>query len=170
MTEADPSARNGAPGAASSAARNTARSAARERQSHVRHDLRSPLAVMYPLLSLLLGETAGELTPRQREYLETMERNVERLEGLLVSAMESGWMDFSAAPAEPSAVSLHQVAEEAIALVHRGGSADQEIRVDGAALRAVTGFDRWRRNRSSARARCVVCAFSLPSRAMRAIS
>jgi len=127
MTEADPSARNGAPGAASSAAR----SAARERQSHVRHDLRSPLAVMYPLLSLLLGETAGELTPKQREYLETMERNVERLEGLLVSAMESGWMDFSAAPAEPSAVSLHQVAEEAIVLALRDGSGDLEIRVSG---------------------------------------
>jgi len=133
MTEADPSARDGGLGAAHGVAGSAARSAARERQSHVRHDLRSPLAVMYPLLSLLLGETAGELTPRQREYLETMERNVERLEGLLVSAMESGWMDFSAAPAEPSAVSLHQVAEEAIALVHRGGSADQEIRVYGAA-------------------------------------
>src|SRR5664280_866471 len=112
MTEADPSARDDARGAASSAVR----SAARERQSHVRHDLRSPLAVMYPLLSLLLGESAGELTPKQREYLETMERNVERLERLLVSATESGWMDCSAAPAEPSAVPLHQVAEEAIAL------------------------------------------------------
>ena len=76
--------------------------AARERQSHVRHDLRSPLAVMYPLLSLLLGESAGELTPKQREYLETMERNVERLERLLESAMESGWMDCCAAPAEPT--------------------------------------------------------------------
>ncbi len=147
MTEADPSARDGALDAASSAAssaasdaarsvassaaNDAARSAARERQSHVRHDLRSPLAVMYPLLSLLLGETAGELTPKQREYLETMERNVERLEHLLVSAMESGWMDCSVAPAEPSAVSLHQAAEEAIALALRDGSGDQEIRVHG---------------------------------------
>src|SRR5664280_2810800 len=121
MTEADPSARE------------DARSAARERQSHVRHDLRSPLAVMYPLLSLLLGETAGELKPKQREYLETMERSVERLERLLVSAMESGWMDCSTAPAEPSAVSLHQVAEEAIALALRDGPGDQEIRVSGEA-------------------------------------
>ena len=131
MTEEDHSARDGAPGAASSAANAAARSAARERQSHVRHDLRSPLAVMYPLLSLLLGESAGELTPKQREYLETMERNVERLERLVVSATESGWMDCSAAPAEPSAVSLHQVAEEAIALALRDGPCDREIRVHG---------------------------------------
>ena len=133
MTEADPSARDGAPGAASGAER----SAARERQSLVRHDLRSPLAVMYPLLSLLLGESAGELTPRQREYLETMERSVERLERLLVSAMESGWMDCSAAPPEPSAVSLHQVAEEAIALALRDGPGDRQISVSGDAPSAL---------------------------------
>jgi signal transduction histidine kinase len=118
MTEADPS----APGA---------RGAARERQSNVRHDLRAPLAVMYPVLSLLLGESAGELTPKQREYLETMERNVERLERLLVSATESGWMDCSAAPAEPSAVSLHEVAEEAITLALRGDPDDRQISVSG---------------------------------------
>ena len=129
MTEADPSARDGA--------RSAARSAARERQSHVRHDLRAPLAVMYPLLSLLLGESAGELTPKQREYLETLERNVERLERLLVSAMESGWMECSAAPAEPSAVSLHEVAEEAIALALRDGPADRQIHVSGAAPSAL---------------------------------
>jgi signal transduction histidine kinase len=121
MTEADPSARDGA------------RSAARERQSHVRHDLRSPLAVMYPLLSLLLGESAGELTAKQRGYLETMERNVERLERLLVSAMESGWMDCSAAPAEPGTVSLHQVAEEAISLALRDDPGDRQITVAGVA-------------------------------------
>lgn len=119
MAEADPS----APGA---------RSAARERQSSVRHDLLAPLAVMYPVLSLLLGESAGELTPKQREYLETMERNVERLERLLVSAMESGWMDCSAAPAEPSAVPLHEVAEEAITLALRGDPHDRQISVSGA--------------------------------------
>ncbi|MEI6726271.1 MAG: HAMP domain-containing sensor histidine kinase [Actinomycetes bacterium] len=137
MTEADPSVRDGALGAAHGATGSAARSTARERQSHVRHDLRSPLAVMYPLLSLLLGESAGELTPKQREYVETMERNVERLERLLVSAMESGWMDCSPAPTQPSAVSLHQVAEEAIALALRDGPGDQEILVSGDAPPAV---------------------------------
>ena len=39
--------------------------AALERQSQVRHDLRAPLAVMYPLLSLMLE--GGELTEVQRD-------------------------------------------------------------------------------------------------------
>ena len=69
------------------------REAARERQSHVRHELRSPLAVMYPALSMLLDGSAGELTPMQREYLEIIERNAVRLERYLAGATESGWLD-----------------------------------------------------------------------------
>ena len=95
MTEADPSARDGGLGAAHGVAGSAARSAARERQSHVRHDLRSPLAVMYPLLSLLLDDSA--LTPEQRGHLEVLDRNVTRLEALITSAAESGWADCSAA-------------------------------------------------------------------------
>lgn len=59
------------------------REAARERQSYVRHELRAPLAVMYPALSMLLDGSAGELTPKQREYLGILERSAERLERLL---------------------------------------------------------------------------------------
>ena len=55
------------------------REAARERQSYVRHELRAPLAVMYPALSMLVNGGAGELTPRQREYLGILERSTERL-------------------------------------------------------------------------------------------
>ena len=36
--------------------------AARERQSYVRHELRAPLAVMYPALSMLLDGSAGYMT------------------------------------------------------------------------------------------------------------
>ena len=73
------------------------REAARERQSHVRHELRAPLAVMYPALSLLLDGTAGELSPKQREYLEILERNAERLECFVAGATESGWLDCAGA-------------------------------------------------------------------------
>ena len=69
------------------------REAARERQSYVRHELRAPLAVMYPALSMLLDGSAGVLTPKQREYLELLERNAERLERRLAGATESGWLD-----------------------------------------------------------------------------
>jgi len=69
------------------------REAARERQSFVRHELRAPLSVIYPALSMLLDGSAGELTPKQREYLELIERNSERLERLITGAAESGWLE-----------------------------------------------------------------------------
>ena len=72
--------------------------AARERQSHVRHELRAPLAVIYPLLSMLLDDGAGELTPQQREFLEVLERNVVRLEALVAGVADSGWADLLAPP------------------------------------------------------------------------
>ena len=82
------------------------REAARERQSYVRHELRAPLAVMYPALSMLLDGSAGELTPKQREYLELLERNAERMERRLAGATESGWLDCAGAAAEPAAVPI----------------------------------------------------------------
>jgi signal transduction histidine kinase len=100
--------------------------AARERQSHVRHELRAPLAVIYPLLSLLMDESDGESTPQQREYLAVLERNVERLEALLVGVADSGWAECSAAPAVPVAIAPVDLAEGVVALRragHRGGPA-----------------------------------------------
>ena len=84
--------------------------AALERQSQVRHDLRAPLAVMYPLLSLMLE--SGTLTEVQREQLETLDRNVRRLDATIASVADSGWFDCCAAPAEPARVSLGALAEE----------------------------------------------------------
>jgi signal transduction histidine kinase len=77
-----------------------------EQQSHVRHELRAPLAVMYPVLSMLLDGTAGELTATQREYLEILDRNVVRLEGMIASFADSGWLDCAAAPPAAARVPL----------------------------------------------------------------
>jgi signal transduction histidine kinase len=84
----------------------------------MRHDLRAPLAVIYPLLSLLLDKGAGELTAQQREYLQVLERNVVRLEALVTGVADSGWADCSAAPALPAEMAPADVAEEIITL-HR---------------------------------------------------
>lgn len=102
--------------AAGEAAARAARDAARERQSHVRHELRGPLAVMLPAVSLLIEGSAGPLTDKQREYLEALERSVARLERLLASALDSGWSDCSAAPAMPVATVLTEAAAEAMEL------------------------------------------------------
>lgn len=94
--------------------------AARERQSHVRHELRAPLAVIYPLLSLLLDEGAGEFTPQQREYLAVLERNVGRLEALVTGVSDSGWAECSAAPPVPCEIVPADLAEGVVALRRAG--------------------------------------------------
>lgn len=104
--------------------------AARERQSHVRHELRAPLAVLYPLISLLLDGGAGELTAQQREYLEVLDRNVARLEALITGVAASGWADCSSAPCSPGPVALCDVAEELVALRDAEGAQGAAILVE----------------------------------------
>jgi two-component system, OmpR family, phosphate regulon sensor histidine kinase PhoR len=119
------------------------RKAARERQSHVRHELRAPLAVMYPALSLLLDGSAGDLTPKQRDYLEILERNAVRMERRLAGATESGWLDCAGAVAEPAAVSLGEVLEEVLALRRFGGQHEPPLEVEhDTGPRAIAWADR----------------------------
>lgn len=103
--------------------------AARERQSYVRHELRAPLAVMFPLISLLLEGRGGDITDEQRQYLEALQRSVERLEARIVSATESGWLDCAAAPMTTEAVSLDEVVEEMLTLRRLRGLARPLIEV-----------------------------------------
>jgi signal transduction histidine kinase len=105
--------------AADGAGRKAEIEAARERQSQVRHDLRAPLAVIYPLLSLLRDGSAGDLNAQQREYLEVLERNVARLEALVTGVTDSGWADCSAAPWRPAEVGLSEVVKEVVTLFRR---------------------------------------------------
>jgi signal transduction histidine kinase len=126
MTPADPSAQDPIVDAALEAAR----VAARERQSHVRHELRAPLAVIYPVLSLLRDGSAGDLTPRQEEHLAVLERNVERLEALISGTVASGWADCSPAPPIAQAVALGDVAEEVVTLRRMEGDDGASVLVD----------------------------------------
>lgn len=50
-----------------------------ELRRKLRHDLRSPLAVILGRAELLLEEVYGELTPDQRRSIEVVVRNAERL-------------------------------------------------------------------------------------------
>lgn len=87
----------------------------REQQSFVRHELRAPLAVVYPVLAMLLDGSAGELSPRQREYLEIVDRNATRLEGMIASFADSGWLDCCAAAPHRTATALDEVVGDVLA-------------------------------------------------------
>lgn len=63
--------------------------------SMVSHDLRTPLTAIKGFLSLLLGGAAGELNLQQKEYIEIVRNNSERLLTLIndlldISKIESG--------------------------------------------------------------------------------
>ena len=56
--------------------------------SHVSHELRSPLTAIYQFVTILLDKLAGELAPKQHEYLEIVLRNVKQLESMINDLLE----------------------------------------------------------------------------------
>src|ERR1700731_1566522 len=56
--------------------------------SHVSHELRSPLTAIYQFVTILLDKLAGELEPKQHEYLEIVLRNVKQLESMIHDLLE----------------------------------------------------------------------------------
>jgi len=92
---------------------------AAERQSFVRHELRTPLAVLRPVIDMLRDGSAGHLKNRQREYVEMLDRNAARLEAMIVSLADSGWLEVAPVPRRDDLVSLDEVVAEAIATLPR---------------------------------------------------
>jgi signal transduction histidine kinase len=56
--------------------------------SHVSHELRSPLAAIYQFVTILLDRLAGELEPKQHEYMEIVLRNVKQLQSMIDDLLE----------------------------------------------------------------------------------
>ena len=104
------------------------RTEAAERQAFVRHELRTPLAVIQPLLGMLLDGTAGPLGEKQLEYLRMLERNVGRLAGMITSLVESGWLEIAALPPELAEIPVAGLVQEAVADVR--ASLDEIPRIE----------------------------------------
>ncbi|MEE4274706.1 MAG: HAMP domain-containing sensor histidine kinase [Thermoleophilia bacterium] len=114
----------------------------RERQSFVRHELRAPLAVMYPALELLLSGQAGPLTSKQREYLDALERSVRRLDGAIASASATGWFDCAAGPLACEDLDAAALVREYAAARERLGERVPGLSIAAGLPRLRT--DRWR--------------------------
>jgi signal transduction histidine kinase len=56
--------------------------------SHVSHELRSPLAAIYQFVTILLDRLAGELEPKQHQYLEIVLKNVHQLQSMINDLLE----------------------------------------------------------------------------------
>ncbi len=56
--------------------------------SHVSHELRSPLTAIYLFVTNLLDNLAGEMSPDQRECMETVLTNVKQLQSMINDLLE----------------------------------------------------------------------------------
>jgi signal transduction histidine kinase len=56
--------------------------------SHVSHELRSPMAAIHQFVTILLDGLAGELQPKQHEYMEIVLRNVKQLQSMINDLLE----------------------------------------------------------------------------------
>lgn len=61
---------------------------AAEALSKVRHELRTPMLAMREALSLLTDEVAGPLTEEQKRFVALVQRNLQRLQGLIEELLD----------------------------------------------------------------------------------
>ena len=105
---------------------------AEERQSFVRHELRTPLAVMRPLLDMLLDGSGGELDERQLGFMRMLDRSVDRLAAMITSLAESGWLETAALPEAVAAVPTEPLVRQVVAEVSAALEEHPRMRVDTA--------------------------------------
>lgn len=105
-----------------------ARGDVEERHAFVRHELRTPLAVMRPVVDLLLDGTAGELNETQLGYVRMLDRNIDRLGDMITSLIESGWLEAAAVPAAAETLPLGELIESTVADVR--AALDGRSRID----------------------------------------
>jgi signal transduction histidine kinase len=74
--------------------------------SSASHELRTPLAAIVGYLELVLGGEAGELTDQQKEFLEIIDRNCDRLNKLVDDILFMGRVDSDRLTLEPQPVDL----------------------------------------------------------------
>ncbi len=80
--------------------------------SHVSHELRTPLASIQEAGNLLLDETGGKLTEKQRRFLAIIEQGTKKLAKMIddlldLSKMEAGMMDYDFVPADIRPILSH---------------------------------------------------------------
>lgn len=82
--------------------------------SHVSHELRSPLTVIFQFVTILLDGIAGELTSEQKEYLEIVDRNAKQLRMMIGDLVEVTRTKTGKVSLERDALSIKCVLTEVI--------------------------------------------------------
>jgi PAS domain S-box-containing protein len=85
----------------------------------VTHELRTPMTPLKSILEMFVDGTLGEMTPQQREYIEMMSRNVERLSRFATDILSLSRLDSGAYDLRPQEMSVFSIARPAIELLKK---------------------------------------------------
>jgi signal transduction histidine kinase len=91
--------------------------------SHVSHELRSPMAAIYQFVTILLDRLAGELQPKQREYLEIVLRNVKQLQAMIDDLLEVTRMQAGKLTIELQSTAIADAVGYAVSTLQRAADA-----------------------------------------------
>ena len=95
----------------------------------VTHELRTPMTAIRSAASMLLDGTLGELQPKQRQFLEMIERNTLRLARFATDVLSLSRLDADRYPLHLTELLLSEVLAPPMELI-RQSAADKEIHVD----------------------------------------
>jgi NO-binding membrane sensor protein with MHYT domain/anti-sigma regulatory factor (Ser/Thr protein kinase) len=84
--------------------------------SHVSHELRSPLTAIYQFATILADGLAGELRPKQSEYMGIILRNVRQLESRIADLLEVTRIQAGKLNIEPQGASLRDAITDTVSM------------------------------------------------------
>ena len=82
--------------------------------SHVSHELRTPINAIHQYVSILLDGLGGNITPKQREYLSIVFRNVNQLNAMVGDLLEVTRAKTGKLTVEPLRISVAEILAESV--------------------------------------------------------
>jgi signal transduction histidine kinase len=91
--------------------------------SNVSHELRSPLTAIYQFVSIVLDGLAGELNPKQHEYLKSALKNTRQLKAMINDLLEVTHAQDAKLRIEPQLTSIPDLVGDAVAALQESAFA-----------------------------------------------
>jgi len=85
--------------------------------SHVSHELRTPLTCIHQYVTILLDGLAGEMTPEQREHLNTVLKSVNQLGAMVRDLLEAARAESRKITLDLRCVSIQELIRLAVAMM-----------------------------------------------------
>ncbi len=86
--------------------------------SHVSHELRTPLTCIHQYVTLLLDGLAGPVAPEQSDHLKTVLKSVNQLHAMIRDLLEATRAESGTMRVEPRCVSIGELMQQAVAMMH----------------------------------------------------